>query len=115
MARWSDWKKIRDGSRWCTPDDIYHGPCCYQLGVGGLFGVKPRYIGETSDEWARIRQYATSGSHKGMEIANHFFLGIGTLYYRSIRLATKEEAKRMQDNLLAKDPKKFVWNTQGKP
>lgn len=84
-------------------------PACYELGLGGpRYGnIQPVYIGETANERRRLTLYAQHGSHLARIIDDHLKKGF-TLYYRAVALRTKEDAKDMQDNLLAKYD--YDWN-----
>lgn len=111
MANWTSWRKIADSGGWYDEQFDYEGPACYELGVGPTSTrVSPKYVGETSNERARMSQYASGSSHLEKEIA-HYLGRRYNLYYRGIACSSKKEAKEMQDNLL--DRYVYDWNVAG--
>jgi hypothetical protein len=106
---WTAWRKIADRYEWYSAGFDYDGPACYELGTGGPRGgsIQPHYVGETGNERSRIQCYARDGSHLSDLIDDHLKRG-WCLYYRARACATKADAKRMQDNLLARFT--YDWN-----
>jgi ribosomal protein S19E (S16A) len=109
MARWIDWRKIANKDFWYEDAFDWEGAAVYELGIsgprGGNFLVK--YVGETNNEKQRITKYAQNGSH----ISNYIFeeLELGSiLWYRSLRMNSKEDAVTKQNKLL-KDFD-YPWN-----
>ena len=114
MSRWTEWRKIAEGSKW-FPDVIDHvGPACYELGIGGprARSAEPMYVGETDNERRRISGYARSGWHLKKEIGMTLRAG-WSLYYRAQALPSREAARRMQNRLLVKYD--YPLNIQGVP
>jgi hypothetical protein len=109
MGRWTQPRLIAYKDEWYDDSFDYDGPACYELGTGGprAGNVQWHYVGETSNERQRILAYARSGSHLSKTINWHLRQG-WHLYYRSRACSTKDEAKRMQDNLLAQH--EYDWN-----
>lgn len=106
---WTQWRKLADRQRWY--DDIfdYDGPCCYELGTGGVRGgsIQIHYVGETVNEKRRMCQYGRNGSHLAEIIHSHLRDG-WSLYYRAYCAETKEKAVEIQNRLLARH--KYDWN-----
>ena len=44
MARWTDWRKIADHSKWYSDRLDWDGPACYELAIGAS---RHRYNAET--------------------------------------------------------------------
>ena len=109
MARWTDWRKIADRSTWYPELLDWDGPACYELAIGGSRGGNRQtvYVGETSNERRRIIAYASHGSHLSEIIHYHLVRG-WHLFYRARTASTKQEAVRMQDNLLLRWD--YDWN-----
>lgn len=112
MGQWTVLRKIADKDYWYTEILDYDGPACYELAIAGPRGGSPRivYVGETGNERNRLTCYARHGSHLSSIIDAHLANG-WHLYYRAQALASKEAAKRMQDNLLARH--RYDWNRVG--
>src|SRR5208282_19854 len=108
---WTDWRLLARGNRWYGDSLDYDGPCCYELGTGGprRGAIQPHYIGETKNERARMKQYASHGSHLSRIIDWHLKEG-WCLYYRGYKVSSKAEAKKMQNGMLAQH--KYDWNEQ---
>jgi hypothetical protein len=100
MPRWTAWRKIAKGEHW------------YELSVtGGPYRRRIiKYVGETINEKQRIIQYAACRSHIEHHIKDAIEAG-ATLWYRGHKKATKAEAIKLQNKLLAMY--KYDWNTQG--
>lgn len=114
MSRWTRWRLLttRHLQRWNDSTFDHHGPACYELGVGTrVTAVEIVYIGETSDEARRMKEYASGRAHLWMKISAHLW-GSTKLYYRSQAKATKAEAKAMQDRLLARWGGEYRLNTR---
>ena len=111
MSKWTEWRKIAEGSAWCNDEFDYDGPSCYELGIGGpnYGNIQPVYVGETGNEKVRLSVYARGGSHLSNFINEELRQG-HSLYYHAQAMPSKEAAKRMQDNLL--DKFKYPWNKQ---
>jgi len=109
MSKWSNWIKLASKDYWIDYKNVYNGPACYELGIGGLnYGnIIPVYVGETKTEKSRISKYAKGESHLKEIIDEHLERGF-TLYYRAQAKSSKAEAKRMQDSLLTKYD--YGWN-----
>lgn len=107
---WTQPRLLAKKRAWFDNTFDYDGPTCYELGTGGPRGgrVQWHYVGETSNERARLLCYARSGSHLSKIINWHLQQG-WWLYYRGYAVDTKEEAKRLQDGLLGKFD--YDWNT----
>jgi len=112
MGRWTGLIKIADKNYWYTDVLDYEGAACYELAVAGPRGGSPRivYVGETGNERSRLTCYARHGSHLS-SIIDSYLAGGWSLYYRAQALASKEAAKQMQDNLLARHS--YAWNRVG--
>jgi hypothetical protein len=112
MSRWTGLRKIADAHAWYTDCFDHEGAACYELVLAGPRGGSPRvvYVGETGNERARLSCYARNGSHLSEIIDWHLTRG-WTLYYRAQALGSKEAAKRMQDNRLARYS--YPWNRRG--
>src|SRR2546426_4125300 len=109
--RWTDWKKLADQNTWYNDAVDNEGPACYELGTGGprRGDIRSHYVGETVNERRRMSQYASHGSHLSA-IIDAVLRDGWIMYYRAIACASKREAKRMQDNLLARY--QYDWNVQ---
>jgi hypothetical protein len=112
MARWTDWRQIASGNSWSDADLDWDGPACYELALGGPRGggLQQVYVGETSNERARISSYAYCGSHLRREINLALRRG-WTLFYRARAMRSKAEAVLAQDALLAQYD--YDWNIAG--
>lgn len=109
MAGWTKWRKVAERTVW-YPDVIDSSdPACYELALGGPRGGIQHivYVGETANERARIAAYARDGSHLAGIIRGHLRKGF-SLYYRAQKKASKQAAKRMQDDLLRRYD--YDWN-----
>ena len=109
MARWTNWRKIANRDAWYGDELDWDGPACYELSIAGPRGGNRCivYVGETKCERSRVVAYASYGSHLSEIIHTHLHGG-WHLYYRARAAATKEEAVRLQDNLL--DRWDYDWN-----
>src|SRR5260370_24264082 len=109
MGQWTTARPIAFKGDWYDDSFDYNGPACYELGTGGPRGGNRHwhYVGETSNERARISCYARSGAHLPEIIDWHLRQG-WHLYYRSRAFSSKKLAKQMQDNLLSRC--KYDWN-----
>lgn len=109
MGCWTDWRLLARGKEWFDDRFDYDGPCCYELGTGGSRGgnIQPHYIGETSNERARMAQYACHGSHLSKIIDWHLRKG-WCLYYRGYLVGSKKKAVAMQNRMLRKF--RYDWN-----
>lgn len=109
MSAWTKWRKIAEGNRWFSEELDWDGPACYELAVGGPRGggLERVYVGETDCEKRRIADYARLGSHLTDIIKEHLNQG-WSLYYRAQIKSSKQEAIRMQNNLLARHD--YKWN-----
>lgn len=89
----------------------YDGPACYELGTGGprRGNIQWHYVGETSNELRRMCTYTRNGSHLSKKINWHLRQG-WHIYYRARACSTKEDAKRMESNLLSRY--EYDWNVQ---
>ena len=101
MVSWTAARRIAADGHWFDDWCDYEGPACYELGTGGpRHGhIEWHYVGETSNERARLLCYARSGSHLSEIIDWHLRRG-WYLYYRGFAVGSKREACRMQDELL---------------
>ncbi len=109
MARWTGWRRIAEKGFWYDEELDWDGPACYELAIAGPRGGNRRvvYVGETQSESKRVASYARSGSHLSAVIHEHLRDG-WHLLYRARIAASKEEAVRMQDNLLWRYD--YDWN-----
>lgn len=109
---WTSWRLVAQGKSWFDESFDHDGPACYELAIAGPRGGEHTivYVGETSSESRRIRQYASGNSHIEAEIAWHLREG-WCLYYRGWLHPAKAKAKAMQDQLLL--GYKYPWNTVG--
>ena len=102
---------IANRLEWYDAEFDYDGPACYELGTGhSRTQVTVRYVGETSNEKARITLYARGGSHISHHIDSWLRKGYN-LYYRGMALPSKKAAKELQDRLL--EGYDYDWNTVG--
>ncbi|HYA17992.1 MAG TPA: hypothetical protein VEF06_11025 [Bryobacteraceae bacterium] len=106
---WTDPRKLADKNEWFDANLDHEGPACYELGTGGPRGggIQWHYVGETKNEKQRMTKYGRDGSHLSKIINRHLRDG-WCIWYRATACATKEDAKRMQDNLLSRN--KYDWN-----
>ena len=111
MARWIDWRKIADNEFWYKDSFDWEEAAVYELAVRGPRGGnhQTKYVGETKNEKQRIRTYARSGSHL-YELINDELKNGKTLWYRSLRMKSKEDAVSKQNKLLSEFS--YPWNTQ---
>ncbi len=109
MSRWTGWRKIADRRGWYPNVLDWVGPACYELAIAGprRGNLKIVYVGETSNEKKRMAAYARHGSHLSKIICWHLQRG-WDLYYRARMAQSKDDAARMQDNLL--DRWDYDWN-----
>ena len=109
MGQWTRWRKIADRRAWFDDELDWDGPTCYELAVAGPRGGDLRivYVGETKNEKRRMVAYASHGSHLSEIIHSHLKCG-WHLYYRARAAPSKEQAVRMQDNLLGRWD--YDWN-----
>jgi len=110
MGRWIRPRLIASHGIWYIDAGFdYDGPACYELILGGPRGgnLLHKYVGETQNEYKRMKCYARSGSHLSHLIDEALEAGFH-LYYHSHAFATKELAKRMQDKLLRQYD--YPWN-----
>jgi hypothetical protein len=112
MSRWTGVRKIADQHAWYSDCFDHDGPACYELILAGPRGGSLRivYVGETGNERTRLTCYARNGSHLSKLIDWHLARG-WTLYYRAQATVSKNAAKRMQDNRLARYF--YPWNRAG--
>lgn len=111
MPKWSNWIKLAGKGYWIDYKNVYNGPACYELGIGGpdYDNIIPVYVGETKNEKKRISKYVKGESHLSEIINDHLEMDF-TLYYRAQAKSSKAEAKKMQDSLLNKFD--YDWNIQ---
>ncbi len=111
---WTKWRLLADKKYWHDEELDYDGPSCYELGIKAKYGriIQPKYVGETGNEMERMNEYARRGSHLRDIIDYHLRRGY-RLYYRAQAKSSKEEAIRMQNNLLARFD--YDWNIQLNP
>ena len=111
MSAWTQWRKIADRNHWFSDELDWDRPACYELAIGGPRGggLKVVYVGETINESKRVVAYASHGSHLAKTIQWHLKQG-WNLFYRAQTKGSKQEAVRMQNNLLAEFD--YDWNTQ---
>ncbi len=111
MSRWTNWKLIARKGEWYSDQLDWDGPACYELAIGGPRGGTLRivYVGETSNEKKRMSAYASVGSHLKQIIGWHLNQG-WYLYYRARSAASRKEAIKMQNALLARYY--YDWNIQ---
>ena len=107
--RWTDWRLLATANEWCDDACDWDGPACYELGTGGSRGgrIQIHYVGETVNELGRMRAYARHGSHLEQIIDDHLRDG-WHLYYRAVSCGTKQQAKELQNRLLARYD--YDWN-----
>ncbi len=106
---WTNWRKIADHDHWHPDAFDWDGPACYELSIAGPRGGNRRivYVGETINEKRRMASYARHGSHLSEIIRQHLQDG-WHLYYRAQFAATKQDAVKKQNSLLAKFD--YDWN-----
>jgi hypothetical protein len=106
---WTNWRLLADSKNWYELDCEYTGPAVYELGTGGPRGgaIQPHYVGETNNESARMRQYASHGSHLAHIIDRHLRDG-WCLYYHGWALPSKAAAVAMQNHFLGQFS--YDWN-----
>jgi hypothetical protein len=94
---------------WFNASLDHDGPACYEIGTGGPRGgnIQWHYVGETINEKRRMSRYGSDGSHLAKLIHRHLREG-WHIYYHARACESKADAKRMQDNLLAKW--EYDWN-----
>lgn len=109
MSTWTQWRKIADRNSWFDDTLDWDGPACYELAIGGPRGgnLKIVYVGETINESKRVIAYASHGSHLADTIRWHLNRG-WHLFYRAQTKNSKQEAVRMQNNLLTEFD--YDWN-----
>ena len=106
---WTQPRLLAYQSEWFDLSLDNDGPACYELGTGGprRGNLQWHYVGETSNECKRMACYGRDGSHLSRIIRWHLKEG-WRLYYRAWACRSKKEAKKLQDNLLAKN--EYDWN-----
>jgi hypothetical protein len=109
VGSWTEPRIIAYRNHWCDLHFDYDGPCCYELGTGGVRRgrIEWHYVGETINERRRMIQYASYGSHLAEIIRWHLRQG-WCLYYRSYGVDSKQAAVAMQNRLLRQY--KYDWN-----
>ncbi|MBN1194475.1 MAG: hypothetical protein JXA08_03890 [Methanomicrobiaceae archaeon] len=109
---WTRWLKVAEGRDYFNKNiPQWEGPACYELGTQKPRGstVDIKYVGETTNLKIRISSYARNGSHLEYYIDDALRMG-KSLFYRYQRKDSKEDAMRMQNNLLLKYD--YPWNYQ---
>ena len=106
---WTVPVKIADRKRAYLDRLTWNGPACYELEI---YHPETRqrqivYVGETVNEAARMKAYATHGSHLAYDIDWHLRRG-WVLRYRARAAKSKKAAVKMQNNLLARYD--YDWN-----
>ena len=106
---WTLPRLLAYGKEWFDLSLDNEGPACYELGTGGprAGNMAWHYVGETSNERARMACYGRDGSHLSEIIRRHLKEG-WHLHYRACACRSKKAARRMQDNLLARH--EYDWN-----
>ena len=109
---WTRPRLLAYKNEWCDVSLDHEGAACYEIGTGGPRGgnIEWHYVGETANEKKRMSQYGRDGSHLSKMINYHLRQG-WHIYYHACACLSKEAAKRMQDNLLAKW--EYDWNDVG--
>jgi hypothetical protein len=107
---WTSWRKLAERSDWYDEFD-WDGPACYELALAGPRGGDLRivYVGETSNEHARMATYGRDGSHLAEIIQQHLRAG-WCIWYRAESKKSKREAVAMQNRMLARFM--YDWNVQ---
>lgn len=111
MARWTNWRIIAEKGIKYTWELDWNGPAIYELSITGRRGGNRliKYLGETQNEKNRISCYAANGSHLCQLIDEELNWG-SLLWYRSLRMRSKEEAIIKQNRLLYEFD--YPWNKQ---
>lgn len=111
MARWTNWRKIAEKEIKYVWQLDWHGATVYELSITGPRNGNRliKYVGETGHEKNRISCYAANGSHLCQLIDEELENG-SFLWYRSLRMKSKEEAVLKQNALLYKYD--YPWNKQ---
>ena len=109
---WTHWNKLANQTEYYSDDIDYSGPAVYELGVLRRYGksITPVYVGETRDLKRRMKDYATTGSHLKSYANKYWRMGY-TVYFRFQYADSKEEAKKLQDELLKRHGlERYPWN-----
>lgn len=111
MARWTNWRLIADKNTRYIGQFDWIGPAIYELSITGPRGGNRliKYLGETHNEKSRLNTYARNGSHLWQLIDEELETGL-LLWYRSLRMASKEDAVTRQNKLLGEYY--YPWNKQ---
>lgn len=109
---WTRPRLLAYKNEWFDDSLDHEGPACYEIGTGGprSGNIEWHYVGETVNETQRMTQYGSDGSHLSKMINWHLKQG-WHIWYRACACRTKDAAKRMQDNLLARW--EYDWNHTG--
>ncbi|MCU0239225.1 MAG: hypothetical protein MUC29_07270 [Pyrinomonadaceae bacterium] len=109
MARWTNWRIIADRETKYTWELDWSGPSIYELSITGPRGGNrlTKYLGETQNEKVRISNYARNGSHLWELIDEELERG-NLLWYRSLRMKSKDDAAIKEKLLLSKFD--YPWN-----
>jgi hypothetical protein len=102
---------------WCSSEDWLkdgrlhlRGPACYELGVSDAASGKPEhtvYVGETGNARSRLREHIGGKSQLQRRIAE-VIASDKTLWLRVWPVPSKDDAKALQDGLLATQA--YPWN-----
>lgn len=106
---WTQPRLLAYRNEWFDETLDHCGPACYEIGTGGPRGggLKWHYVGETSNESARMCQYGRDGSHLSHLIRYHLRQG-WHIWYHAQACASKQAAVEMQNRLLRQF--KYDWN-----
>jgi hypothetical protein len=109
---WTRPRLLAYKNEWYDASLDHEGPACYEIGTGGPRGgnIVWHYVGETINEKKRMTRYGSDGSHLSGNINWHLKQG-WHIFYHAHACPTKEAAKKMQDNLLARW--EYDWNHVG--
>lgn len=109
---WTHWDKLANKDEIFNDGIEYDGHSVYELGVRRRYGkyVTPVYVGETNNLKRRMGEYATTGSHLWSYASKYWRMGY-TVYFRFQYADSKEEAKKLQDELLKRHGlERYPWN-----